>query len=322
MSITFTATDQDGRTGTLIVFGTFATERAYRESLVAETYDPGPDTTGCYDDPAWPSIPRFTIANHTPATGGVYENLIIQGQITPPVGVGRATYRNCELQGPLGSGHLVKAYDAGRIGVDLVDCTLRPRNPDNSRVGIIGRNWTMRRCDVSHVVDGFRVQDTNDPDGPSGVEVWQSYVHDLYWEADTADGTHSDDGQISSGSGTVIRGNTLIGNIAPEYAPNFYGTTHANAVLMIKPDVGLISGLDIRNNLIDGGAIPINIANKTSGTVRTLGSVGTISGNRFGRNARIGASWTITMPVSASATVTVGNVYADNGAAVTVRRQG
>lgn len=322
ISVTATVTDAAGHSAASTVTAVigFATERAFRESLVEGAYDPDPTNTGCYDDPTYPAIARAVVTNHVPAAGQTYSNLIIQNQITPPVGAGQAWYRNCELQGPVAAGHLVKAYDAGRIVLNFIDCTFRPQVPDSSRVGAIGRNYTWLRCRATHVVDGFRVQDTNDPDGPCGVSIRQSYVNDLYWEADAADGTHSDDGQISSGSGLVVRGNTLLGFIAPEYRPNFYGTKHANAVLMIKPDVGMITGVDIQFNLMDGGAFAVNLANKTSGSVRTLGNVGTISNNRFGRDIR--QTRPISMPLSASATVTTGNTYADNGSAAPVTRQG
>lgn len=298
----------------------YDTEEAWRLSLVPGTYAVDGTNTGCYEDASWAPVVRDVVTNHVPVAGTTYRNLIIQNTITPPAGDGDAWYVNCELQGPVGPGHLVKAYDPGRIRLHFTDCTFRPQNPDNSRVACIGRGYTWTRCKVSHVVDGFRVQDTNNPTGPCDVSIRTSYVDNLYWEQDSADGTHCDVGQISSGSGAVIEFNNLQGFIAPEYRPNFYGTGHANAVLMIKPDVGLITNLIVRGNKMNGGAYGVNIANKTTGTVRTLGNVGIFENNEFGTDIR--KTRTISMPVSASATVTTGNVYTDTGLPVTVYRQG
>lgn len=320
MAVTFTATDQDGRTGTLIVTGTFATERAYRESLVPGTYVPDASNSGTYDDPAYPggAPARVSVASHTPVAGGVYENLIIQSTVTPPVGTGFATYRNVEFQGPAGSGHLVKAYDTSRIRLDCYDCTFRPRVPDSSRTGIIGKNFRLYRPDMSHVVDGVRVQNTSDPNGPALVEIYAPYIHDLFWQADANDGTHSDCIQIESGSGGKIIGGNIQGFIAAQYGPNFYGTLHANAGMMVKSDVGLISGWEIRLNKLDGGAITVNVANDPPD--RILGSIGTVSDNLFGINSRL-AGWPMVLPLSASATITTGNTRVGGGVP-NIRRQG
>jgi hypothetical protein len=320
--VSVTVTDAGGHVGTASASATigFTTERSFRESLEPGTYVPDASNSGCYDDSSYPggAPVRTVVASHTPVAGGVYENLIIQGTVVPPVGTGFATYRNVEFQGPAGTGHLVKAYDTNRIRLDCYDCTWRPRVPDSSRTGIIGKNFRLYRPDISYVVDGIRVQNTSDPDGPALVEIYAPYIHDLFWQADANDGTHSDGVQIESGSGGKIIGGNIQGFIAADYRPNFYGTSHANAALMIKPDVGLISSWEIRLNKIDGGAISVNVANDAPD--RILGSIGTVSDNLFGTNTRL-AGWPMVLPVSASATITTGNTRVGGGVP-NIRRQG
>lgn len=329
LSTTVTVTDAGGHagsgTGTCTVGP--ATERAWRESL---DYEQGVvadgSNTGLYEDPAWPAIPRTVVTNHVPVAGQDYFNLDIQNEVIPPAGSGVARYWNCDFQGgTAASGHCIRAFNAGHISLDLYDSRIKPRVPGWQRNGITGHDYKLTRVEITESSDGFDVFNSADPDGPVNVQLRGVYIHDLYWASQAAigsgptDGVHSDGGQIQGGSGFVMRGCNVQGFIRAVDVPNFYGTNHANASLMIKPDVGLITGLDIQFNRVDGGAYSINMA--SDGTTRVLGTAGTISNNTFGHQQRVGPR-TISMPVSAGGTITIGNTYFDTGLPVTVYRQG
>lgn len=328
LTVTATVVDAGGHSASATVTASLspATERAWRESLDYETgVLADGSNTGLYTDPRWAAIPRTVVTNHVPVAGQDYFNLDIQNEVIPPAGTGVARYWNCDFQGAAsGSGHCIRLFNAGHITVELYDSRIKPRAPRWQCNGATGYGYKLVRTEITETSDGFDVFNSANPDGPTGVELRGVYIHDLFWASQAAigsgpaDGVHSDCGQIQGGSGTVIRGCNLQGFIRPVDAPNFYGTNHANATLMIKTDVGLITGLDCQFNRIDGGAYSVNCA--SDGTVRVLGTFGTVSNNQFGHGQRGGR--TISMPVSAGGTTTTGNTYYDTGAAVTVYRQG
>lgn len=308
-----------------------------RDALVLGTYRPDSTTAGIRTDVNAP--PLTVVSNHSPVSGATYENLDVRN-LVKPTGIGNVTYRNCIFRGdstpPASAAGLYTLYNAHNRGFVFEDCTFAPQTPDHLWVGIVGYGFTLRRCDIYNVVDNINVfcningpggaGDNSLRNGPCDVQILQSYLHDQAWYPNPidppVDGSHSDNIQWQSGSGLVLRGSYLTGQLAAAYQPNYYGTSHANAAMMIKPDVGLLGGAVIEQNWIGGGAYSINIAH--DGTARVITDLGSISNNRFNRDQRVqgpggDATWTIAMPADVAGTFT-GNVYDDNGHAITVRK--
>jgi hypothetical protein len=324
-TITFTATDQDGRIGSLTVnvIGSERERRAAQLGLVK----PGPGDVGVYA-----GVTRTAQAGVTFTPGSVIENKTITGRLSVPAQSGQnnapVILRNCELIGPTaapaGGDGILAATGANHVPVILEDCTLHAQATNYFRNGAMGHHFTMRGCDVYDLVDGADIFCSSDPTGPVGVVIEGSWFHDSSYFASNPAGdpdsqTHNDTGiQIMGGSGLRFIGNRVDGFLG-NGALNTHGTNRSNACIMIKPDSGTISDLVIRNNWFDGGRVPLNLAQDTNG--RVLGDGIVISDNVFGRSADAGPDYSILMPASASSVVATGNVHTDGSPAV-VRRNG
>jgi hypothetical protein len=323
MAVTFTATDQDGRTGTLTVGLSERERRAAQLGVVR----PEQGDVGVYD-----GVARTVQAGVTFTPGALIQNKTITGRLSVPAQSGQGNapviLRNCELVGPTtapaGGDGIIAATGANHVQVILEDCTLRAQATHYFRNGAMGHHVTMRGCDVYDLVDGMDVFCSSDPTGPTGVMIEGSWFHDSsYFAANPAGDpdsqTHNDTGlQIMGGSGTRIIGNRVDGFLGNGVL-NTHGTNRSNACIMIKPDVGTITDLVIRLNWFDGARVPINLAQDTAG--RILGDGIVISDNVFGRSADAGPDYSILMPASASSVVATGNVHTDGLPAV-VRRNG
>lgn len=288
-----------------------------------------------------PGVPRTEVQSLTVEPGGEYENLTVENLVNLPTvaaGAPAIKLRNVAIIGPdtaMSGSHtsLVKAWAASHAPIELWDSTLRPQKPSLYTNGIQGHSFKLYRVEIADVIDCVSVYNNNTGfrDGPNGVEVFGTYMHDFayyYPDPSHSDGSHSDGVQIQSGSGFKMWGSLIVGHIGPEYGDNgltYYDTTHTNASMMIKPDVGIISGCDIKYNRIFGGAISVNVSHDTSPTQRNITDFGSISYNRFGRDQRLQGgggdnTWTIKFPINPVPVYqAIGNVYDDTGAPVRVR---
>lgn len=273
-----------------------------------------------------PGTTLTTVTGNITATAGMtYTAKDFKGFVT--VETANVTFRNCKFQG--GTSYtagtaLVKSTHANVSNLVIEDCTFVAQTPSYYANGIIGHDFTLRRCNIYHVVDGVNIHN-----GANAVNVVMesNYIHDLSFFSpcpyQNDDKTHNDCIQIMGGSNIKISGNNFQGFVStsvgnPGMAP---AGRQANAVFMIKPDVSQISDMHIMRNWMDGGMFTINIANDTD-TNHTviLGDIGEISYNRFGRN-QYHATYTISMPSNVTCDTDL-NVYDDNGAAITVRHNG
>jgi len=326
-TVQVTVIDQDGRTGTVSFDVVEQTERERRSALVG-VVKPDASTVGVYAD-----VPRSPQSGATLTPGLLLQNKTITGRLSPPAQSGQnnppAVLRNCELLGPLtvpasGDG-ILAGWGANHVPVVLEDCTIHAQALNYYRNGVMGHHITLRNCDVYDVVDGFDIFNSNDPAGATGVVVEGSWFHrSSYFDANPAGDansqTHNDTGfQIMGGSGTRIVGNRVDGFLGGG-AVNTHGTDRSNACIMIKPDVGTISDLVVEKNWLDGGRVPINIA-QDAGSSRIIGTGIIIRDNVFGRSADAGPDYTALMPASASSVICTGNVYTDGTPAV-IRRNG
>lgn len=312
--------------------------RNLRDDLILGVDKPTTDNTGI--------IPGSTL---TVQTSGViqsnreYRNIDFRYSLNMS-GLSNVNFINCAFRGnaanPSSASSLVRLFGIHGRGHTFTDCLFEPQVPHYNWNGIQGYGYTLRRCRISKCTDGLDLFNNNNGpagagdntlrNGPLEVRVEQSLIHDNAWFNSTIDagggtiGSHSDGIQYQGGTGAIIRGNTLTGMIAQQYGPNYYGTYTDNATILIKPDVGTIAGAVIENNWLDGGSYTINIANDPPD--RTLGDIGSISNNYFGRQQRLqgstpNTSYTMSMPSNVTG-LFAGNVYDDTRTPILVRRNG
>jgi len=294
-----------------------------RESLVLGTYKPDASTTGVL-----PGVPRTTVTSFSPIGGTTYENLTIETIMTPPAGTSTIVFRNCFFRGtPSGQSSdvgVAKLYGTAHCPVEFYDCSFAAQFPSRWWNGAHGYGFKMWRCDVSQVIDTLNIFQSADPTGPLGVEIYQSYFHDFHWfpnppETRATDGSHSDGVQLQGGSGFKFWGNNIQAYNHPDFFNTYFGTNHGNAIMMIKPDVGVITNVDIQFNWLDGGAAGLNI---THDNPRFLTNIGIIKNNKFGRGMRNGASWAINRQSGITwdgGSGSTQNVYEDDGTVVPIR---
>ncbi len=229
--------------------------------------------------------------------GSVIEGLDIRGFIN--IRASNVTIRNCVIRGPVvaptsGTHCMVQQFDRTNTNLLVEDCEMVAQSPNQWTVGIQGCNYTLRRCDISYVVDGA------DASGLGNVLVDSCYIHDgSYFTPSSTNSdnqTHNDGAQISNGNNIVYSNNTLTG--------------YNNSSFQVGQDQGPITNLKIMNNWVDGGAATINLANKSYPKVSVV-----VTGNKFGRSLPNGyqilAYGTDTSHIS-------GNVWEDNGLPVKV----
>lgn len=243
-----------------------------------------------------------TAANTGPAPGTVFTNstttLISASNITientrftevVAFSGQNVVVKNCIFQGVPGqfggqnTGGVVRCTNSNVVNIRFENCLIKPASESSSSIGIVGHDFTLYRCDVSNTVDCVRIYDSADPDGPSGVKLWGSYLHDMsYWTpfAGHADNqTHNDGVQIEGGTGTDIfgcnisaRASTEMGNSTQTQYPPY-----VLSCIIVTPNVGVCNGLRIRSNWFDGGYAPLNIVQKDKGPIYNL----EIKDNRF-----------------------------------------
>lgn len=160
-----------------------------------------------------------------------------------------------------------------RSTVVIEDCELAPTFPSASSTGIFGRNFTARRNNIHHVVDGFGLLYFTHVEG--------NWVHDLtYFDDDRlhTNGTHNDcvqlhditNGPMAGGAGgknTVVR-NFLEAFIAQDAGtpatqakvqqcvpgPNSGWDHQAMSAFMVNKNVSNT----VTDNWIEGGYYPVN----------------------------------------------------------------
>lgn len=149
--------------------------------------------------------------------------------------------------------------DAYSVTVENSTLKASTRTPDQD--GVKGWNFTLRRVDISNVVDPVHIHGSN-------VLIENSRLHDNahFLEDPNWGGTpsHSDSIQLQKGSNITIRNNQISGA--------------GNAALMLTQDAGTVSNVTLTGNHIDGGACSINIK-KTTTAPKSV----TIANNTFGR---------------------------------------
>ena len=195
---------------------------------------------------------------------------------------------------------LVESYNTANTGLVIEDSELRPANPSWWIEGAKVQNATFRRVEITGTVDGIGVHGDN-------VRVEGSWIHDLSYYTpfpyQPDNQTHNDGIQVHLGSGLRVVGSTI--------------TTSHNAAIMVTPNTGPVSDMQITGNWLDHGGCTINVSEKGRGAIS--GTV--VTDNKFGRNS-IHKCPILFPPATGAIAVTSGNVYEDDGTAVPIRYTG
>lgn len=224
----------------------------------------------------------------------------------------------------------------------IEDCVICPQKPHYNWTGIYAHHYTAKRCNIFRTVDGANMFLANQP---CQAALLGCYIHSLtlftpdpnHFDPATGLGdnrTHNDIIQCQGGvGGQQIVGNTLVGwlenwpvgegfvastsdvttnppNVwAPPHVYSASGNCVSTSVIQVTVNVGtpkIANGLEIRKNLIIGGAVGINFSD-TGAAVGSQGSAGIIADNLFdhwqglgggatsvtGHTIDIGTVWTV-----------------------------
>jgi hypothetical protein len=280
------------------------------------------------------SAPTVVFNGNKSLTGGqTLKNLIINGRVT--ITGANNTVENCIIRGssvlPTAYAYLVESSNS--TGTLIRHCDLRPQT-DSAYWNAVGRrNYTVERCDISHITDGFSIFNLN-LDRRCNVKIRANYGHDMvqhrpdYANNNRAE-THNDWAQLESNAQDVsdveIEGNYF--NARFIYARNATGgsitpTNTNRSCIMLSPVSNGTTGHSVSvsaiNNWLDGGYITIN------GGGNNPGSRVYIIGNRFERPTETTTSGGsgVTKSLVLDTTITIvavsNNVYSDNGGAVPI----
>lgn len=236
---------------------------------------------------------------------------------------------------------------AGAANVLLEECDLIPAFPSEGIDGVVGHDYTARRCLVRNTVDFFGAFNSYRPADPGRVTIEGCYGDSLAYFSPCSyqsdNRTHNDGIQIQGNSGYVIRGNDLraqpsstAGNgfnptdpTAPAKNP-YAPASVTGQVIGITPNVSSVTDVLIEKNWFSGGRASV-IATPGSYSVSGV----TMRDNRFDRTQPLittAASGSERRAVilapgvsfvgapSSTGPDTQGNVY-DDGAPVTIYRE-
>lgn len=249
------------------------------ESLVPGTYKPDASTTGVVST----NLPAYNSASTQTLTitqdNLVLQNLTIYGDLK--IQAKNVTIRGCVLRGgshiPSGNTGVVDCNSALCFGAVVEDCLIDPQVPNYYRDGIVGHEYTARRCHVRYTNDGFGAFITNANGTNCNVTLEANYVHDLtYWFPDPAhtDGTHNDCLQIQGGANIHVIGN------------NFHGTSVKGAGSGNNPDKPRL--LSESPAMINGSCIIVQKQSTTAPLVNVVIEKNWINGGLTGFNMKPG----------------------------------
>lgn len=265
-------------------------------------------------------------------SGQTISNLNISGNLIIDSGVTEVHFVNCLIRGVGFTGSdLIKINAPVSANITFDFCEIRSDDNWIGAIGIGRDGMVVRRCYVHHLTDAIRV--TGNDTVVEGNVLGPLLLRTPDIQTRTDNKTHSDVIQIEGGARARIRGNKLFAmattdgssNVThilsadpftPTTSTDTNGRAHPQALsaLMFTPNVGAVTDFLVEGNWIYGGEIAINAGSAGNST-----SIGSIINNKFDRN-----QWylghTIDIDPTGTDITATGNVYMDNSAAVTVRR--
>lgn len=200
-----------------------------RAGLVPGDYKPSTSTTGVLPGSTLTPYNQGGQDLYITTNGTVLENLDIYGRVM--VQASGVVIRNCRLRGSAntinGASAMIDCNHAAVFNCLIEYCTLVPDTPRLNQNGVIGHEYTARRCYVSQTTDGFGIYNKAGVSNAANVVLEANMVENLaYFQPDYqngvsgatwhTDGTHNDCVQIQGGSNIRLTGNYLNGT-------SFYG---------------------------------------------------------------------------------------------------
>ncbi|WP_187291331.1 hypothetical protein [Cellulomonas flavigena] len=243
---------------------------------------PGSTNTGV---PAGTSLTRHNGDIVVTQAGTVIENMDIHGFITvraPDVVIRKSIVRGSG-PGTTNMG-LVNCNHNACSNLLVEDVTLVPKSPSVWLNGVFGHDYTARRVNTYHVVDGFQIHNVRNNGGPVNVVIENSWCHDMsYFAKDPNHNnteTHNDCIQIQGGTNMRITGNNLESFMATQAGDQTYDARNRGSALMVTPNAAPVSKVTMTGNWLDGGTASAFFSTSKFGAY----NFGTFSGNMFGRN--------------------------------------
>lgn len=268
------------------------------------------------------------------------------------------TFYNCLFEGRTGSSECVTAYDLENRNLKFIDCTfsqpasmfpLGYTGTSGGKMGIRAHHTTLLRCQFTNVVDGFRPRyNTGDGLGDCAFVAQGCFIDKLLFlspdggQADRQ--SHNDcvqDDMVYGQKNVKIEGCWMNGHInmnltqAPyPVSPTgwvtgstatrtggntMYPLSNCTNVMQLRDSggVGTKDNYIFINNWFFGGSTIINAGGTTPGELDL-----TFTGNRIGRDMRLGEQFVILIPNTVTLTAFSGNTYYDNGAPANYRKNG
>lgn len=321
---------------------------------VAATYKPSASTTGVR--------PGVGLTPHGSATSRSDITTTTDGQVIQDLDVFGFIYvhhknvqiLNCRVRGsgPLTTdGGLINCMNGNVLNLLVEDCELRCEFPSIWIDGIYGHDYTVRRCNIYWVVDGFGAFNSSDPTQDLNITAEANWVHDVAMlspdkeHSDIVGGkavgwTHNDGMQIQGCGSTVglrqvwSHGNFYdmlqapVGSVSNFKSPYF--PTVTGQCIGITANVSQIHDVVSEDDWLNGGAQEVTMIPGPHG----VGSGMQVLRGKYGRDAhfanpiRIDPTINIAnMPTKAGVTLDKaisaggsGNVWEDSGAFVPISR--
>ena len=249
---------------------------------------PGADNTGV---PAGTVITKVHDGNlDIDKDGTVIDGWDIRGYVS--IKAKNVVIRNSYIRGTVvpEKNDLVRVQNDA-YSVTIEDSTLVAQTASPNVDGIKGWNFTLRRVEISNVIDTVHIHGSN-------VLVENSWLHDNahYYNDPNWNGgpSHSDSVQIQGGSNITVRNSTIYGS--------------KNAAFMVTQGTSAVSNLTIEDNYLDDGACTINVSEASVGAPIAM----SVTDNTFGRGMQY-ANCAVRVPTSYPMSLT-GNTYEDGKA--------
>lgn len=298
-----------------------------RESLVVGTYKPDATTTGLIGGSILTAVHPANDNLSVTTDGTILEDLDIFGRVS--VAAANVTIRRCKIRGRSAttSEGLIQATSAACLNLVVEDCLLVPDYPSYWLTGILGHDYTARRCDISRVVDPFGAYNTHSPGAPLKVSILGNYAHDFSYYSpcpyQSDDQTHNDGIQIQGGTGATIIGNNISAYYATDVGTNNQPRPQALSCILFNNNVGNTGKHVIEDNWMGGGYIAVNCGGAPGV------DLGRMWRNKFnGDHAAISSGIPHTITLRADQICDAGentsnqNIFESTGEPVLVRRNG
>lgn len=290
------------------------------------SYKPDDDHSGLLAGWDAPSLTPYTGSYTITTPNQTFANMKFTNKVS--VAAANVTFRNCLFQGINSWG--TSAYGlltctAGSDGTVAEDCDFIPQHPSEWANGIIGHDFTLRRCRVLNSSDCINTFNTAAFGTPLNVTLEAVYTDKMMFVRPTTEtpprpeGTHNDCLQTNSGGNVRAEGCNLQGYFNPDigdagfpddgtHGNRFYPVMTANACVMINQGYANTGpgGITIINNWLGGGAVGINMAEQGRGPIPGL----VIENNRFDHGQLIGTQALIPRATYDISTLS-GNVFED-----------